>query len=94
MTKKKDCFTTNEKGIIKWYTCGPTVYDVAHLGHARTFLMFDIIRRILEDYFNYQVIYVMNITDIDELEDRLAATDYIKYEQYQIENNTLVEATL
>ena len=66
LTKKKDNFTTKEKGLIKWYTCGPTVYDVAHLGHARTFLTFDIIRRILEDYFNYEIIYIMNITDIDD----------------------------
>ncbi|KAH8613475.1 tRNA synthetases class I (C) catalytic domain [Trypanosoma vivax] len=51
---------------VKWYTCGPTVYDVAHLGHARAYLTFDIIRRIMEDYFGYQVFYQMNITDIDD----------------------------
>lgn len=34
-----------------WYICGPTVYDSAHMGHARNYLTFDIIRRVLEDYF-------------------------------------------
>lgn len=51
---------------MKWYTCGPTVYDVAHLGHARAYLTFDILRRVMEDYFHYPVIYQMNITDIDD----------------------------
>ncbi|KAL7719208.1 cysteine--tRNA ligase [Entamoeba marina] len=53
-------------GPIKWYSCGPTVYDDSHLGHARTYLSTDIFRRILEDYFGYQVIQCMNITDVDD----------------------------
>ena len=51
---------------IAWYTCGPTVYDSSHMGHARTYLAFDIVRRILRDYFQYDVFQVMNITDIDD----------------------------
>lgn len=51
---------------ITWYTCGPTVYDAAHLGHARNYLAFDIVRRVMEDYFGYQILYVMNITDIED----------------------------
>lgn len=61
---------------VLWYSCGPTVYDVAHMGHARssfwlffscrTYLSQDIIMRILRDYFNYDVQFVMNITDIDD----------------------------
>lgn len=51
---------------ITWYSCGPTVYDVAHMGHARNYLTFDIIKRILEDYFGYNILYVMNVTDIDD----------------------------
>jgi cysteinyl-tRNA synthetase len=51
---------------ILWYTCGPTVYDHSHMGHARAYLTFDIIRRIMEDYFNYQILYHSNITDIDD----------------------------
>jgi len=46
--------------------CGPTVYDASHMGHARTYLGFDIIRRLLETYFGYDVSLVMNITDIDD----------------------------
>lgn len=52
--------------IIYWYACGPTVYDDAHYGHARTYLATDIIRRILEDYFHKNVCLIMNITDIDD----------------------------
>lgn len=42
------------------------MYDDAHLGHARTYLTSDIIRRIMEDYFGFDVRYVMNITDVDD----------------------------
>lgn len=52
--------------LVTWYICGPTVYDASHMGHARTYLTFDIIRRILEDYFDYHVFYVMNVTDVDD----------------------------
>jgi len=51
---------------VRWYTCGPTVYDVAHMGHARAYLTFDILRRIMADYFQYDLIYQINITDIDD----------------------------
>ncbi|KAG1654827.1 hypothetical protein FOA52_009108 [Chlamydomonas sp. UWO 241] len=51
---------------ITWYTCGPTVYDVSHVGHARNYLTFDIIRRVLEDYFGYNCMFVMNVTDVDD----------------------------
>lgn len=51
---------------ITWYTCGPTVYDSAHLGHARNYVTFDILRRVLEDYFGYNVQFVMNVTDVDD----------------------------
>ncbi|KAJ9271608.1 hypothetical protein DTO212C5_2400 [Paecilomyces variotii] len=51
---------------VKWYACGPTVYDDAHLGHARNYVSTDILRRILKDYFKFDVKFVMNITDIDD----------------------------
>ncbi|KAL4430549.1 hypothetical protein ABPG77_005789 [Micractinium sp. CCAP 211/92] len=51
---------------ITWYTCGPTVYDSAHVGHARNYLSFDIVRRVLEDYFGYNCLFVMNVTDVDD----------------------------
>ena len=45
---------------------GPTVYDIAHVGHARNYLTFDIIRRVMEDYFGYNCLFVMNVTDVDD----------------------------
>lgn len=56
-----------EKGrTVNWYTCGPTVYSDTHLGHARCYIVADYLRRVLRDYFRYEVNYVMNITDIDD----------------------------
>ncbi|KAJ7387869.1 Cysteine--tRNA ligase, cytoplasmic [Desmophyllum pertusum] len=51
---------------VFWYSCGPTVYDASHMGHARSYITFDILRRVLQSYFNYDIFYVMNITDIDD----------------------------
>lgn len=51
---------------ISWYTCGPTVYDSAHMGHARNYVSFDIVRRVLEDYFGFECLFVMNVTDVDD----------------------------
>jgi cysteinyl-tRNA synthetase len=62
-------FDTNDrKGsrAVKWYTCGPTVYDSPHLGHARTYLSVDVIRKVLERHFDCEVQLAMNITDVDD----------------------------
>ncbi|KAJ4233259.1 cysteinyl-tRNA synthetase [Fusarium solani] len=59
-------FVPIEKGKVAWYACGPTVYDKSHLGHARNYVSTDIIRRILQHYFGFEVNFVMNITDIDD----------------------------
>lgn len=53
-------------GPLKWYSCGPTVYDSAHLGHARTYVCLDVVRRILTDYFRFDVTYALGVTDIDD----------------------------
>jgi len=67
LTRKKEKFVTMDGSKnVKWYMCGPTVYAPSHMGHARTYLAFDIIRRILSDYFRYHVDLVMNITDLDD----------------------------
>ncbi|WRT66959.1 cysteine-tRNA ligase [Kwoniella shivajii] len=66
LTRTKDVFKTKKPKHIDWYNCGPTVYDSSHMGHARNYLTQDIIRRILRDYFGYNVNFVMNITDIDD----------------------------
>ncbi|KAH8165882.1 hypothetical protein CIB48_g2372 [Xylaria polymorpha] len=59
-------FTPIEKGKISWYACGPTVYDHSHLGHARNYVSTDIIRRILLHYYGFDVMFVMNFTDVDD----------------------------
>ncbi|MES1921834.1 hypothetical protein MHBO_003371 [Bonamia ostreae] len=66
LTSQKNPFYSLNENIINWYACGPTVYSSAHLGHARAYMTFDIIRRILGEYFHYDINYVMNITDIDD----------------------------
>ncbi|CAJ0959380.1 unnamed protein product, partial [Mesorhabditis belari] len=66
MTRTKTVFVPNEGRKVTMYICGPTVYDHSHMGHARTYLGLDIIRRVLSDYFGYDVQHVMNITDIDD----------------------------
>ncbi|WWC69630.1 cysteine-tRNA ligase [Kwoniella pini CBS 10737] len=66
LTRSKDVFKPRKPRHIDWYNCGPTVYDSSHMGHARNYLTQDIIRRILRDYFGYNVNFVMNITDIDD----------------------------
>jgi cysteinyl-tRNA synthetase len=52
--------------MVTWYACGPTVYEDAHLGHAKNYVSTDIIRRIMKDYFGFRVKFVMNTTDIDD----------------------------
>ncbi|KKZ61000.1 cysteinyl-tRNA synthetase [[Emmonsia] crescens] len=68
LTRSKNTFIPKdpEGRRVTWYSCGPTVYDDAHLGHARNYVTTDIIRRIMQDYFNFEVQFVMNITDVDD----------------------------
>lgn len=56
----------NDSNRVKWYICGPTVYDSAHIGHASNYMRFDVVRRILSEYFGYTVEVQMNVTDIDD----------------------------
>jgi cysteinyl-tRNA synthetase len=65
LTRKKEEFTTLEPKVVRMYVCGVTVYDRAHVGHAMSALVFDIIRRYLE-YRGYEVRHVMNYTDVDD----------------------------
>ncbi|CAL1292113.1 unnamed protein product [Larinioides sclopetarius] len=66
LTREKEIFIPQHGNEVLWYSCGPTVYDAAHMGHARSYISFDILRRVLSEYFGYDVFYVMNITDIDD----------------------------
>ena len=70
---------------ITWYTCGPTVYDSAHMGHARNYVSFDVVRRVLEDYFGYSCLFVMNVTDVDDKIILRARRNYL-LAQYKAEN--------
>lgn len=64
-SRRKEPFETLESGKVRMYVCGPTVYDKAHVGHAMSVLVFDIIRRYLE-YCGFEVRHVMNYTDVDD----------------------------
>jgi len=65
LSRKKEEFTPVENGKVKMYVCGMTVYSDAHIGHARTYFAFDVIRRYFE-YKGLDVTYVQNITDVDD----------------------------
>ncbi|KPJ72980.1 cysteinyl-tRNA synthetase [Parcubacteria bacterium DG_74_1] len=65
LSRKREIFKPIKKGQVKIYSCGPTVYDFAHIGNFRAYVFADILRRYLE-YKRYQVRHVMNITDIDD----------------------------
>ncbi|XP_014251430.1 probable cysteine--tRNA ligase, mitochondrial [Cimex lectularius] len=66
LTRCKVDLVTKRDRILSWYSCGPTVYDSAHIGHACCYMQYDLMRRILEDYFGINVIFVMGVTDIDD----------------------------
>jgi cysteinyl-tRNA synthetase len=65
LTRKKEDFQTFEPKLVRMYVCGVTVYNDAHVGHAMSALVFDIIRRYLE-FREYRVKHVMNYTDVDD----------------------------
>ncbi len=65
LTRKKESFKTLQPDNVSMYVCGPTVYDKAHVGHAMSALVFDIIRRYLE-YRGFEVKHVTNYTDVDD----------------------------
>ena len=65
LTRSKEELKPLEAGRVQMYVCGPTVYDRAHIGHAMSTMIFDVIRRYLE-YRNFEVRHVMNYTDVDD----------------------------
>ncbi len=70
---------------LTWYTCGPTVYDSAHLGHAKNYVSGDIIRRVLEDYFGFNILMVMNVTDVEDKIVYRARRNYL-LDQYRVQH--------
>lgn len=65
LTRQKEDFVPIAENEVKMYTCGPTVYDFAHIGNFRTYIFEDILRRYLK-YRGYKVTQVMNLTDVDD----------------------------
>ena len=65
LTEKKEILVPLTPGVIKLYVCGITVYDLCHIGHARSMMAFDMIVRYLR-WLDYKVLYVRNITDVDD----------------------------
>ena len=66
LTRSKVRFIPKDPSRVLWYQCGPTVYAESHIGHARTYVSLDIIRRIAKEVLNYNVILCQNVTDIDD----------------------------
>ncbi len=65
LTRRKEPFYPQEPGKVKMYCCGVTVYDYCHLGHGRSYIVWDVVRRYLQ-WRSYEVQYVQNFTDIDD----------------------------
>ena len=103
LTRKKELFEPLEESQVRMYVCGPTVYAAAHVGHAMSSLVFDIVRRYLE-YRGYRVIHVMNYTDVDDkiiqramLEEVPAvelAERYIQEYRTQLDDLNILQATI
>ena len=67
LTRTKEPFVPlSGTSLVSWYSCGPTVYDASHMGHARNYVSVDINRRIMSEYFGYDINFVQNVTDIDD----------------------------
>jgi cysteinyl-tRNA synthetase len=103
LTRKKELFETIEPGKVRMYVCGPTVYDRAHVGHAMSALVFDIIRRYLQ-YSGFEMRHIMNFTDVDDkIINRAAklgvdpfelAEGYIQQFAKHLEDLNILKATL
>jgi len=81
LTRGKEVFKPLEEGKVKMYTCGPTVYDYAHIGNFRAFLFEDLLKRWLA-YRGFKVTHVMNLTDIDDKTIKGSQKQQIPLKQY------------
>ena len=69
LTRQKEGFVPREEGKVGMYTCGPTVYDFAHIGNFRAFVFEDLLRRVFEvkgKAEGFKVKHIMNLTDVDD----------------------------
>ncbi|XP_056870504.1 cysteine--tRNA ligase, cytoplasmic isoform X1 [Takifugu flavidus] len=96
LTRAKELFVPQQGNKVTWYSCGPTVYDASHMGHARSYISFDILRRILRDYFKYDVLYCMNITDIDDKIIKRARQNFLldQYKEKQPQSAQILQDVL
>lgn len=102
LSKKKEEFVPIEEGKVRMYVCGPTVYNLIHIGNARPMIIFDTVRRYFE-YKGYKVNYVSNFTDVDDkiikkaMEEGVSASEiserYIKEVKKDMESLNVKEAT-
>jgi len=81
LTRKKEIFKPITPGIVKMYTCGPTVYNYAHIGNFRAYIFEDLLRRYLK-FKGYKVVQVMNITDVDDKIIRNASQKGLSIEEF------------
>ncbi len=81
LTRRLERFEQVAPGPVRMYTCGPTVYDFAHIGNLRTFLFEDVLRRTLR-LFGHEVVQVMNLTDVDDKTIRRAAEEGLSLRDY------------
>jgi len=66
LTRKKETFQPQDGETVKMYVCGPTVYDYLHIGNVRPIIVFDTLRKYMERFAGWKVVYVQNITDVDD----------------------------
>ncbi|CUS24362.1 LAQU0S15e02784g1_1 [Lachancea quebecensis] len=94
LTRQKEEFVTisGDKNVT-WYSCGPTVYDSSHMGHARNYVSIDINRRILQDYFGYRVRFVQNVTDVDDKIILRARQSHL-FERFMAENKQVTPSII
>src|SRR5215467_1998454 len=77
LTREKRPFVPLDRNRVRMYACGPTVYDFAHIGNGRMFLVFDVLFRLLRHLYGAEhVTYVRNITDVDDKINARAAEEF------------------
>ncbi|MBU4360307.1 cysteine--tRNA ligase [Patescibacteria group bacterium] len=81
LTRKKEVFTPLENKTVKIYTCGPTVYNYAHIGNLSSYLFADLLKRYLR-YSDYKVLDVMNVTDVDDKTIKASQENNVSLEKY------------
>lgn len=82
-TREKETLSPLEKGHVKMYTCGPTVYNFAHIGNFRTYVFEDLLRRAIQ-FFGFKITQVMNLTDVDDKTIKGAIAQNVTLDEYTL----------